>query len=141
MCFVVDYMMPAVHGHGRGTPLGTCLVQLQCVSCVVASTVCMTTNKCCVLLLIIWRQLCMGMDKAHALVHTLCSSSASCLLLLCRMFQCFNFLVGRGHAQGMRLDTRPVYAECGVAFVAGVTGAGWRCPKTLYAPKQCTRVI
>ena len=51
--FVVDYIMPAMHGHGRGTPLGTCLVQLQCVSYVVASTACVTADKCSVLLSII----------------------------------------------------------------------------------------
>ena len=41
----------------------------------------------------------------------------------------------------MRLGTRLVYATCGVAFVASVSGAGWRCPKTLYAHKQCTRAL
>ena len=41
----------------------------------------------------------------------------------------------------MRLVTRRVYIACGVAFVAGVTGAGWRCPKTLDAHKQCTGAI
>ena len=90
-CFNVS----AVHGHGRGTRLGTCL----------------------------------------------CTCSVSPVPLLCSMFQCFDFLVGRRHARGMRLGTRPVYTACGVAFVASVTGAGWRCPKTLYAHKQCTRVI
>ena len=87
----------------------------------------------------IW--LCTGMDEARALVHALCSSNVSRVSLLCSMFQCFNFFVGWGHAQGMRLATRPVYAACGVAFVAGVTGARWRCPKRLYAHKQCTRAI
>ena len=81
------------------------------------------------------------MDEARALVHALCSCNVSPVSLLCSMFQCFDFLVGRGHTRGMRLGTRLVYATCGVAFVAGVTGAGWRCPKTLYAHKQCTRAI
>ena len=75
------------------------------------------------------------MDRAHALVRALSNSSVSRVSLLCSMFHCFDFLVGWGHAQGMRLGTQPVYAVCGVAFVAGVTGAGWRCPKTLYAHK------
>ena len=75
------------------------------------------------------------MDEARALVRALCNSSVSRVSLLCSMFQCFDFLVGRGHARGMQLCTRPMYAACGVAFVAGVTGAGWRCPKTLYAHK------
>ena len=59
----------------------------------------------------------MGMDEARALVRALCNSSVSRVSLLCSMFQCFDFLVGRGHARGMRLGTRPVYATCGVAFV------------------------
>ena len=41
-----------MHGHGRGTRLGTCLVQLQCVSCVVAFAACVTAKKCSVLFLI-----------------------------------------------------------------------------------------
>ena len=132
-------MTSPVHGHGRGTCLGTCLVQLQCVSCVVAPAACVTADKCSVLLLITGRWLCTGMDEAralvHALVHALCNSSMSRVSLLCSMFQCFDFLAGRGHARGMRRGTRPVYTACGVAFVASVTGAGWRCTKTLYAHK------
>ena len=81
------------------------------------------------------------MDGVRALVRASCNSSVSRVSLLFSMFQCFDFLVGRGHARGMRLGTRPMYAVCGVAFVAGVTGAGWRCPKTLYAHKQCTGAI
>ena len=45
-------LKPVVHGHGRGTLLGTCLVKLQCVSCVVASAACVAPNKCCVFFLI-----------------------------------------------------------------------------------------
>ena len=70
-----------------------------------------------------------------------CATAVSPVPLLCSMFQCFDFLVGRGHARGMRPGTRPVYAACGVAFVAGVTGARWRCPKMLYTHKQCSGVI
>ena len=81
------------------------------------------------------------MDEAHALVRALCNSNVSRVSLLCSMFQCFDFLVGWGHARGMQLDTRLVYAACGVAFVAGFTGAGWRCPKTLYAHKHCSGAI
>ena len=81
------------------------------------------------------------MDEAHALVRALCNSSVSRVSLLCNMFQCFDFLVGRGHARGMQLSTQLVYAACGLAFVVGVTGAGWRCPKTLYAHKHRTGVI
>ena len=125
----------AVHGHGRGTRLGTCLVQLQCVSCVVASATCMTADKCSVLLMMTQRWLCTGMDEACTLVRALCNSSVSRVSLLSSMFHCFHFLVGRGHARGMRLGTRPLYAICGVAFAAGITGAGWCCPKTLYARK------
>ena len=79
-CFVVDYIMPAMNGHGRGTPLGTCLVLLQCVSCVVASAACMTANKFCVLFLISFHLLCTSMDKARTLVHALCSCSLSRVL-------------------------------------------------------------
>ena len=70
-------------------------------------------------------------------------AAAVCLVCrgLCSMFECFNVLVGCRHAQGMQLCTQPVYAACSVAFIASVTGAGWRCPKTLYIHKQCTRTI
>ena len=95
LCFVVDYITLAVNGHGRGTRLGTCLVQRQCFSCVIT------------------------------LQHV-------------SMFQ---FLDWTGHARGMRLGTRPMYTTCGVAFVASVTGAGWRFPKTLYAHKQRSGVV
>ena len=57
--------------------LGTCLVQLQCVSCVVASAACVNANKCCVLFFISLHLLCTGMDEARALVRALCSSSVS----------------------------------------------------------------
>ena len=33
LCFVVDYITPAVNGHGRGTRLGTCLVQAVYLLC------------------------------------------------------------------------------------------------------------
>ena len=138
---VLDFITPIVHVHGRGTRLGTCLVHVQCVSCVVASAACVTADKCSVLLMMTQLRLCTGMDEARALVRALCNSSVSRVSLLCSMFQCFHFLVGRGHARGMRLGTRPVYAACGVAFVADVTGAGWRCPQTLYACKQRNDVI
>ena len=81
------------------------------------------------------------MDEARALVRALCNSNVSLMSLLCNMFQCFDFLVGRGHARGMWLGTWLVYTACGMAFVASVTGAGWCCPKTLYAHKQHTGVI
>ena len=42
--YVLDFITPVVHGHGRGMRFGTCLVQLQCVSCVVASAACMTAK-------------------------------------------------------------------------------------------------
>ena len=70
-------LKPVVHGHGRGTLLGTCLVQLQCVSCVVASAACVAPNKCCVFFLISSHLLCTGMDEARALVRALCNSSVS----------------------------------------------------------------
>ena len=35
----------------------------------------------------------------------------------------------------------PIYAVCGVAFVASVTSAGWRWPKALYTHKQLTSAI
>ena len=134
LCFVLDFIAPVVHGHGRGTRLGMCLVRLQCVSCVVASATCVMGNKCCVLFFISLHLLCTGKDEACALVRALWNSSVSRVAILCSMFQCFHFLVGRGHARGMQLGTRPVYATCGVAFVPGVTSAAWCCPK-MYARK------
>ena len=81
------------------------------------------------------------MDDARALVHALCNSNVSRVSLLCSIFQCFDFLVGWGHARGMQFGTQLVCATCGVAFVASVTGARWHCPKTLYANKQHTCAI
>ena len=71
------FNMLAVHGHGRGTRLGTCLVQQQCVSCVVVFAVCVNANKCSAIFLILLHWLCMGMDEARALVHALCNNSVS----------------------------------------------------------------
>ena len=70
-------LKPVVHGHGRGTLLGTCLVQLQCVSYVVASAACVTADKCCVLFLIALHLLCTVMDEARALVRAFCNCSVS----------------------------------------------------------------
>ena len=69
LCLVVDYITPAVNGHGRGMRLGTCLVQQPCVFCAVASAACVTANKCCVFFLISLHLLCTGMDEARALVR------------------------------------------------------------------------
>ena len=80
------------------------------------------------------------MDEARALAHALCSSSVSCVSLLCSMSECFNVLVGCSHARGMWLGMRLVYAACAVAFVAGVTGAGCYCLKSLYAQTHNTLV-
>ena len=46
---VLDFITSVVHGHGRGTLLGTCLVQLECVSCVAASAARVAANKLSVL--------------------------------------------------------------------------------------------
>ena len=69
LCLVVDYITPAVNGHGRGMRLGTCLVQQPCVFCAVASAACVTANKCCVFFLISLHLLPTGMDEAPALVR------------------------------------------------------------------------
>ena len=47
------------------------------VSCVVASTACMTAKKCSVLFLISLHLLCTDMDEARALVRSLCNNSVS----------------------------------------------------------------
>ena len=100
LCYVLDFITLVVHGHGRGTHLGTCLVQQQCVSCVVAFATCVNPDKCCVMLLISLHWLRTGMDKAHALAHALCSNSVSRVLwpllhasmqinvMLCSWFHC-----------------------------------------------------
>ena len=77
LCFVLDFITPIVHGLGRDTRLGTCLVQQQCVSCIVASAACVAAKKCSVLFLISLHLLCAGMDEARALVLALCNSSVS----------------------------------------------------------------
>ena len=86
LCFVLDFITPVVHGHGRGMRLGTCLVHVQCVSYVVASVACATADKCSVLFLISAHLLCTGMDEARASVRALCNSSVSRVSLLCSMF-------------------------------------------------------
>ena len=35
-CYILDFITLVVHGHGRGTCLGTCLVVKPCVSCFVS---------------------------------------------------------------------------------------------------------
>ena len=49
MCFDLDLIAPVVHGHGRGTRLGTCFVQLQCVSFAVASAAFVNADKLSIL--------------------------------------------------------------------------------------------
>ena len=78
--FVVDYITPAVHRHGRGTRLGMCLMQQQCVSCVVASAACVTANKCCALFLI-------SLPIVHE--HGRDTRLGTCLLQL----QCVSYIV------------------------------------------------
>ena len=80
LCYVLDFVLAAVHGHGRGTRLGICLVQQQCFSCVIASAACVNAHKCCVMFLVLSRRHCTGMDEARALVHALCSSCVSCVV-------------------------------------------------------------
>ena len=46
LCFVVDYITPAVNGHGPGTCRGTCLVQQQFVSYAMAFAACVNADKC-----------------------------------------------------------------------------------------------
>ena len=77
LCFILDFITPVVHWHGRGTRRGTCLVQLQCVSCVTASVACVAPNKCCDLFLIALHLLCTCMDEACALVRALCNCNVS----------------------------------------------------------------
>ena len=78
--------------------LGTCLVQLQCVSCVTAFAACVAPNKYCVLFLISLQLLCMGMDEARALVHALWNSSVSRVSILCSMFQWLDGIAQRRRA-------------------------------------------
>ena len=80
-----------MHGHGRGTHLGTYLVHQQCVSCVVASAACVTTNKCCVLFFISLHLLCTGMDEARTLWYMPC---AIAVCLVCPHFAaCFSVFI------------------------------------------------
>ena len=69
-----------MHGHGRGRRLGTSLVQRLCVSCTVAFAACVNGDEFSVIYLSLLHQLCMGMDKAGALVHALCNGCVSCVL-------------------------------------------------------------
>ena len=63
-----------VHGHGRGTCLGTYLVY---VACVVAFIVGVNGDLFSVMYLFLLHWLCTGMDEASALVRAL-SSSCMC---------------------------------------------------------------
>ena len=75
--YVLDSITLVVDGHGRGTRLGTCLVQLQGVSCAVAFAACVNANKCSVTFLISLYWMCMGMDEARTLVCAFRNSSVS----------------------------------------------------------------
>ena len=66
--------MLAMHGHGRGTCLCTCLVY---AACVVAFVACVNGDEFSVMYLVLLHQFYMGMDEARALVHVLCSNSVS----------------------------------------------------------------
>ena len=98
LCYILDFVTVAVHRHGRGTRLGTCLVQQLCVLCAVAFATCVNGDKRFVMFLISLHWLYTGMNEACALVHALCSSSVSHVSLLCSMFECFNVLVKYGYA-------------------------------------------
>ena len=63
--------MLAVHGHGRGTCLCTCLLY---AACVVAFVACVNGDEFSFIYLILLHQFCMGIDEARALVPALCSS-------------------------------------------------------------------
>ena len=79
-CYVLDFITLVVHGHERGTRVGTCLVQQQCISCAVAFAACVNANKCFVMFFILLHWLCTGMDEPHVSPHALCSSSVSRVL-------------------------------------------------------------
>ena len=55
-----------VHGHGRGTRLGTCLVYAECVMAFVA---CVNGDKSSVMYLVLLYQWCTSMDEACASVR------------------------------------------------------------------------
>ena len=77
-----------MHGHGQGTRLGTCLVQLQCVSCVVASAACVIADKCSVLLLIIMTPGCAQAWTRHVPWYMPCAVAVC--LVCCYFVACFN---------------------------------------------------
>ena len=81
---VLDFITPVVHGHGRGTLLGMCLVQLQCVSCIATSVA--TWLLMNYLFFISLHLLSTGMDKARALVRALWNNSVSRVSILRSMF-------------------------------------------------------
>ena len=63
--------MLTMHGHGRGTCLGACLVD---AACVVAFVACVNGDEFSVMYSVLLHQICMCMDEARALVSALCSS-------------------------------------------------------------------
>ena len=114
LCFVIDYIMPAMNGHGRGMRLGTCLVQQHFASPVPWPLLhaSMLKND---LFLTSLHLLCTGMDEAHALVRCLvqlqCVScvvaSAACVIAKkCSLLFLISLqLVVHGHGRGTHLGT------------------------------------
>ena len=62
---MLDFIIPVVHGYGRGTCLSTCLVYALCV---VAFVTYVNGDKFSIMYLILLYQWCMGIDKARASV-------------------------------------------------------------------------
>ena len=114
---IVDFITPVVHGHGRGTRLGTCLVQLQCVSCVAASAArVLQINDLLLISLHVVHGHGRGTRLGTCLVQLQCVScvaaSAACVTANKGSVVDFITPVVHGHGRGTRLGTCLVQLQC-----------------------------
>ena len=130
LCFVVDYITPAMNGHGRGMRLGMCLVQQQYVSCAVASAACVNAKKWSVLDFITPVVHGHGrgtrLDTCLVQPHFVSCIVASAACITADKWSALHFItpVVHGHGQGTHLGTCLVQLQCVscvVAFAACVT--------------------
>ena len=148
LCFVIDYITPAVKEHGRGTRLGTCLVQLQCVSCATASATRVAANKLFVLHFIthVVHGHGRGTRLGTCLVQLQCVScvAASIARVAANKFFVLNIVtLVHGHGRCTRLGTCFVEQQCVscVHTLQHVLVVRWRCPKTSCICKRCNGAI
>ena len=132
-----------MQGHGRGTRLGTCLVNAACVVAFVAR---MNADKFSVMYLILLKSPVHGHGRDTRLGTCLVYARVSWPLLHVRMLMNFQFMylillksAVHGHGRGTRLGTCPVYAPYVMAFVACVNADGFSVHVPDFIEVSCAR--